>query len=147
MVWIISVCSTMINLFLAWKIKVYPMMFYFNSLSNKIISINRKSILAIIDTIKLCVRLIIVLRGHRNASKYHPETGHAPTSADVENFVQIINYGVRNGNKVLENHFKTCSKSEIYLSAILSKMIYWNFVIRLLLKVFQKKWKVLKFLL
>ena len=55
--------------------------------------------------------------GHRDALKYHPEIGHAPTSAGVGNFVHIINYAIRNGNKVLENHLKTCSKRETYLSA------------------------------
>ena len=78
---------------------------------------NRKIILAIIDAIKLCGRLGIALRGHRDASKYHPEIGHAPTSAGVGNFVHIINYAIRNGNKVLENHLNTCSKRETYLSA------------------------------
>ena len=29
----------------------------------------------------------------------------------------VINYAVRNGNKVLENHLKTCNKCETYLSA------------------------------
>ena len=78
---------------------------------------NRKIILAIIDAIKLCGRLGLALRSHRDASKYHPEIGHAPTSAGVGNFVHIINYAIRNGNKVLENHLKTCSKRETYLSA------------------------------
>ena len=35
----------------------------------------------------------------------------------VGNFVHIISYAVRNGNKVLENRLKTCSKLETYLSA------------------------------
>ena len=35
----------------------------------------------------------------------------------VGNFVLIINYAIRNGNKVLESHLKTCSKPETYLSA------------------------------
>ena len=78
---------------------------------------NRKIILAIIDAIKLCGRLGIALRGHRDASKYHPEIGHAPTSAGVGNFGHITNYAIGNGNKVLENHLKTCSKRETYLSA------------------------------
>ena len=50
-----------------------------NSLSNEKVLNNRKIILAIIDAIKLCGRLGIALRGHRDASKYHPEIGHAPT--------------------------------------------------------------------
>ena len=73
--------------------------------------------MAINDAIKLSSRLGIALRGHRDVSKYHPEIGHASASAGVGNFVCIINYGIRNGNKVLENHLKTCSKRETYLSA------------------------------
>ena len=97
MVFIINVCSTMIN----WNVLN-----------------NRKAILAITDAIKLCGRLGIVLRGHRDASKYHPEIGHAPTSAGVGNFIHAFNYALRNGNKILENHFKTCSKPNTQLSAI-----------------------------
>ena len=87
-----------------------------NSLSNEKVLNNRTIILAVTDAIKLCGRLGIALRGHRDASKYHPEIGHAPTSAGVGNFVHIINYAIRIGNKVLENHLKTCSKRETYIS-------------------------------
>ena len=88
-----------------------------NSLSNEKVSNNRKITVAIIDAIELCGRLGIALRGHRDDSKYPPEIGHAPTSAGVRIFVHIINYAIRNGNKDLENHLKTCSKRETYLSA------------------------------
>ena len=54
---------------------------------------------------------------HRDASKYHPEIGHAPASARAGNFFHFINYAIRNGNKVFENHLKTNSKRETYLSA------------------------------
>ena len=37
-------------------------------------------------------------------------------SAGVGIFVHIINYAIRNGNTVLENYLKTCSKSETSLS-------------------------------
>ena len=43
-----------------------------NSLSNEKVLNNRKIILAIIDAIKLCGRLGIALRCHRNALKWHP---------------------------------------------------------------------------
>ena len=89
-----------------------------NSLSNEKVLNNRKIILAIIDAIKLCGRLGIALRGHRDASKYHPEIGHAPTSAGVGNFIHAFNYALRDGNKILENHFKTCSKPNTQLSAV-----------------------------
>ena len=77
---------------------------------------NRKTFLAIIDAIKLCGRLGILSRCHRDPSKCHPEIGDAPTSTGVGNFVHIINYAIRNGNKVLEDHLKTCSKRETFLS-------------------------------
>ena len=78
--------------------------------------ITEKIILAITGAQKLRGRLGSALWGHRDASKYEPEIRHAPTSAGVGNFVHIINYAIRNGNKVLENHLKTCSKRETYLS-------------------------------
>ena len=88
-----------------------------NSLSNEKVFNNRKIILALIDAIKLYCRLGIALRERRNASKCHPEIGHAPTSAGIGNFVHIINYAIKNGNKVFKNHLKTCSIRETYLSA------------------------------
>ena len=68
-----------------------------NSLRNEKVLNNRKTI---IDAIKLCCRLGIALRGNRNASKEYPEIGHATISAGVGDFVHIINYTIRNGNKV-----------------------------------------------
>ena len=78
---------------------------------------------SLIGAIKLSGRTGITLRGHRDASKYHPEIRHAPTSTGVGNFVHIINYAVRNGHEVLENHLKTSSKREIYLSATTQKYL------------------------
>ena len=75
-----------------------------NSLSNEEVWNNRQAILAINDATKMCGRLGITLWGHKDASSYHLEIGHVPTSTDVGNFVHIINYAVRNGNKVFENH-------------------------------------------
>ena len=99
------------------KLKSVSIVVSVNSVSNEKFLNNRKIISTIIDAIKLCGRLGIALRGHRDASKYHREIGHAPTSAGVGNFVLIINYAIRNGNKVLKNHLQTWSKPEIYLSA------------------------------
>ena len=84
---------------------------------------NRKINLAIIDAIKLCARLGIVLQDPRDTSKYNPEIEHAPTSAGVVNFVHAINYDVRNGNKVLENHLKTCRNVK-HISQQLLKCCY-----------------------
>ena len=97
MVFIINVSSTMIN----WNVLN-----------------NRKAILVITDALELFGRLGIALRGHRNAWKYHPEIAHAPTSAGVGNFIHVINYALRDGNKILENLFKTCSKPNTQFPAI-----------------------------
>ena len=78
---------------------------------------NRKIILVIIDVIKLCGRLGLTLRGHRDASKYHPEIGHAPTSAGVGNFLDIINCPIRNGDQEPAVNVK-------HVSQQLLKMIY-----------------------
>ena len=51
---------------------------------------NSKIILAIIDAIKLCDRLEIVSRGHRDASKYHPDIGYASASAGVGSFSMFL---------------------------------------------------------
>ena len=131
------------------KLKSVSIVVSVNSVSNEKFLNNRKIISTIIDAIKLCGRLGIALRGHRDASKYHTEIGHAPTSAGVGNFVLIINYAIRNGNKVLKNHLQTCSKPEIYLSATsqndLLKCCYQVFTEGLLKKVKDSKIFVLIF--
>ena len=98
------------------KVKIVSSDVSVNSISNEKVLYSRKIILAIIDPIKLCSRLGIALRGHRDASKCYPEIEHAPNSDGVGNFVHIINYAIRKGNKVLENHLKTCSKRGTYFS-------------------------------
>ena len=88
-----------------------------NSLSNEKVLNNRKIILDLIDVVKLWGRLGVALRDDSDASKYQPKIGHVPTLAGVGNFVHIIIYALRNGNKDFENHIKTCSRRETYLSA------------------------------
>ena len=90
-----------------------------NWINEKVLN-NRKIILAITDPIKLCGRIGIALCGHRDASKYHPEIGQTPILAGVINFVRIINYAIRSGNKVLENHLETCNKHETFLKLLSS---------------------------
>ena len=99
------------------KGKSLPVNVSMNKVAREKIANNRKNLLSIIDAIKLCGRLGIALRGHRDSSKYHPAPSEIPDKPGVGNFVQIINYAIRNGNKVLENHLKSCSKRETYISA------------------------------
>ena len=58
----------------------------------------------------------IPLRGHRDNSQYHPEVGEPATHAGVGNFVELLNFAVRQGNKDLEDHLKNCSSRETYIS-------------------------------
>ena len=58
----------------------------------------------------------IALRGRRDDSQYHPGVGELATHADVGNFIELLNFAVRQGNKDLENDFKNCSSRETYIS-------------------------------
>ncbi|XP_046863323.1 52 kDa repressor of the inhibitor of the protein kinase-like [Xenia sp. Carnegie-2017] len=66
---------------------------------------NREILSPIIDSVIFCGRLDLPLRGHRDDSKYHPTVG-CYSSGGVGNFIETLNYGVRRGDKVLENHLK-----------------------------------------
>ena len=50
---------------------------------------NRKRIVPIIDTIKLCGRLCIALRGHRDNSQYYSDVGTS-SSGQVGNFIELL---------------------------------------------------------
>ncbi|XP_046845620.1 uncharacterized protein LOC124439439 [Xenia sp. Carnegie-2017] len=76
---------------------------------------NREILSPIIDSVIFCGRLGLPLRGHRDDSKYHPTVG-CYSSGGVGNFIETLNYGVRRGDKVLENHLKNCGKNRIYIS-------------------------------
>ena len=76
---------------------------------------NRKILVPIIDTIVTLGRLGLPFRGHRDDSKYHPKVGEYSTGG-VGNFVEFLQFRVRGGDKVLEQHLKTCSKNASYIS-------------------------------
>ena len=60
-------------------------------------------------------RLGLPFRGHRDDSKYHPKVGEYSTGG-VGNFVEFLQFRVRGGDKVLEQHLKSCNKNAIYIS-------------------------------
>ena len=76
---------------------------------------NRDKLASIADAVLYCGRLGLPLRGHRDDSKYHPEVGQYSTGG-VSNFIETLNLKVRSGDKVLENHLKTCGKNRSYIS-------------------------------
>ena len=77
---------------------------------------NNRILLSIIDLLKIAGRMGILLRGHRDDFQYHPELEKLATHAGVGNFVKLLNFAVRQGNKDLEDHLKTCSSRETYIS-------------------------------
>ena len=76
---------------------------------------NRKRLAPIIDTVILLGRLGLAFRGHRDDSQFHPNVGEY-SSGGVGNFVEVLNYRVRGGDLVLENHLRTCSKNASCIS-------------------------------
>ncbi|XP_028394498.1 52 kDa repressor of the inhibitor of the protein kinase-like [Dendronephthya gigantea] len=83
--------------------------------SEKEVQENRSKLASIIDTVVFCGRLGLPLRGHRDDAKYHPEVGSYSTGG-VGNFVESLNFRVRAGDKILEDHLKTCGKNISYIS-------------------------------
>ena len=76
---------------------------------------NRKILAPIIDIVILLGRLGLAFRGHMDDSQFHPNVGEY-SSDGVGNFVEVLNYRVRGGDLVLENHLRTCSKNASYIS-------------------------------
>ena len=58
----------------------------------------------------------IPLSGRRDDSQYHPGVGELATHAEVGNFIELLNFAVRQGNKDLEDDLKNCSSRETYIS-------------------------------
>ena len=67
---------------------------------------NRKRRAPITDTIILLERLRLAFRGHRYDSQFHPNIGKY-FSGGIGNVVEFLNYRVRGGDSVLENHLRT----------------------------------------
>ena len=76
---------------------------------------NRQKLVSIADTIKLCGRLALPLRGHRDDAQYHPDVGQY-SSGQVGNFVELLNFRVRSGDTVLADHLSKCPKNASYIS-------------------------------
>ena len=71
---------------------------------------------SIVDSIIFLGRLNIALRGHRDDSQHHPTVGKYSLVNGVGNFVELLNYRIRGGDKVLEYHLNSCAKNASYIS-------------------------------
>ena len=81
----------------------------------KQVSENRKKLAPIVDTVLLCGRTGLPLRGHRDDSKYHPPVGEY-SQVGVGNFIELLNFAVCRGDKVLKDHLQTCAKNASFIS-------------------------------
>ena len=75
---------------------------------------NRKRLAPIIDTVILLGRLGLKFKGHRDDFHFHLNVGEY-SSGGAGNFVEVLNYRVRGGDSVLENHLRTSSKNASYI--------------------------------
>ena len=76
---------------------------------------NRKKLMPIIDTIILCGRQCLPLKGHRDDSQHHAEVGEL-SDGRTRNFLELLNYRVHGGDEVLAEHLKKCPKNATYIS-------------------------------
>ena len=76
---------------------------------------NRKILAPIIDTIITLGRLGLPSYGHCDDSKYDPKVGEH-SNGEVGNFVEFLQFRVRGGDKVFQQHLKNCSRNASYIS-------------------------------
>ena len=57
--------------------------------------------MSIIDAIKTIGKMGVPLRRHRDDSRYQPDVGEPSNHPGVGNFVEFINFAVRQGNQTL----------------------------------------------
>ena len=79
------------------------------------VSENRKILRSIIDTIIFLERQDLALRGHRDDSQYHLDVGEYSTGS-VGNFIELLIYRARGGDKDLEKHLESYYKNASYIS-------------------------------
>ena len=95
--------------------KIKPIDQMINLSYQKKIEGNRKFLAPIVDTVILCGRLALPLRGHRDDAKYHGEVGQYSVG-QVGNFVELLNYRVRGGDEILGDHMRHAPKNATYIS-------------------------------
>lgn len=76
------------------------------------VATNRLKLEAMVDTVLLCGRQNIALRGHRDSST----DVEADSTANNGNFLAILDYAVKRGDKVLGDHLHTAAGNATYTS-------------------------------
>ena len=75
----------------------------------------REAIAPIVDIVKLCGRQNIPLWGHRDSGKNQPKLGECGLN-NTGNFIELLNYRIRGGDKTLENHLRCAQQNAKYTS-------------------------------
>ena len=91
--------------------KQVPMPDLFDATSRENISNNRKILESVVDTLLLCGRQCFPLRGHRDDSEYQNKVGVNPG-----NFLELLKFRIRSGDKSLGQHFENAKKNATYKS-------------------------------
>lgn len=84
---------------------------------SKRVQANRAFLIPIIDTIVLCGRLAIALRGRRETLDFFEPGKYSPYS--IGNFMELLNFRIMAGDSALLNHLKTCAKNASYTSPVI----------------------------
>ena len=95
--------------------KEVPINKVFDSTHKENIKKAREAITPILDTLKLCGRHNIPLRGHKDSTKNYPEFGKSGLT-NSRNFVELLMYRVRGGDKTLKNHPQNDPRNAKYTS-------------------------------
>ena len=95
--------------------KEVPINKIFDSTHKENIRKAREAITPIVDTLKLCGRQNIPLRGHKDSTKNHPEVGKSGLT-NSRNFVELLMHRVRRGDKTLKSHLQNDPRNAKYTS-------------------------------
>ena len=58
---------------------------------------------------------VYLLRGHRDSGKNQPEPGEIDLTNKI-NFIELLNYRIRGGDKAVENHLRYVKQNARYTS-------------------------------
>lgn len=100
---------------IVWCYPTQPIEVIIENNVKKEVEASRSKLRSTVDTVLTCFRLGLPFRDHRDGSQYHREIGSF-SSGGVGNFVELLNFRVRDGNKVLEVHLTSCGKNRSYIS-------------------------------
>ena len=75
----------------------------------------KKTLKKIGNLLLLLIRFFLWSTWFCDDAKYHPDVGCYSTGG-LGNFIELLNFRVRAGDKVLEDHLKTCGKNSSYIS-------------------------------